>query len=324
VDLLKNHRSLVEGRIAQLKLDRQPAELYDPIAYTMALGGKRMRPILCLLGCELFGGAPEAALSAAVGIEVFHNFTLLHDDIMDEAPLRRNRPTVHVKWNANIALLSGDVMFVMANQLMLESDQGAWPKILPLFRQPSIEVCEGQQWDMNFDTATDVSTADYLHTIGYKTAMLLACAPKTGAYLGGADEANAQHAYNFGKHLGLAFQLQDDLLDVYGDPEKFGKQVGGDILSNKKTFLLLKAMELAEGDAANDLKRWLEATEFDKAEKVAAVTSIYNQLNIRALTTQEMDRQYEQALEALKAIPVPEANKAGLHAIAERLMVREV
>ena len=317
-------RELVEARIAQLKLERQPAELYDPIAYTMALGGKRMRPILTLLGCQLFGGQPEDALSAAVGIEVFHNFTLLHDDIMDDAPLRRNQPTVHAKWNADIALLSGDVMFVIANQLMLESKQSEWPRILPVFHQTSIEVCEGQQLDMNFETASGVSIDDYIGMIGFKTAVLLAASLKIGAYLGGADEEHAEHAYQFGRHLGIAFQLQDDLLDVYGDPAKFGKQVGGDILSNKKTFLLLKAMELAEGDAATELNAWLERTEFDKAEKVAAVTRIYNGLNIHEITTAEMDRHYQQAMEQLAAIPVPEANKAGLRAIAEMLMVREV
>ena len=317
-------RELVEQRIAQLKLDRQPAELYDPIAYTMALGGKRMRPILTLLGCQLFGGKPEQALSAAVGIEVFHNFTLLHDDIMDDAPLRRNQPTVHAKWNADIALLSGDVMFVIANQLMLESDPAQWPRILPVFHQTSIEVCEGQQLDMNFETATGVSIEDYIGMIGFKTAVLLAASLKIGAYLGGADEAGAEHAYQFGRHLGIAFQLQDDLLDVYGDPAKFGKQVGGDILSNKKTFLLLKAMELAEGENATELNGWLAKTDFDKSEKVAAVTNIYNRLNIHELTTSEMDRHYQQAMEQLAAIPVPEANKAGLRAIAEMLMVREV
>lgn len=324
MDILTHLRKLVEARIAQLKLNTEPAELYDPIAYTMALGGKRMRPILTLLGCELFGGKAEDALSAAVGIEVFHNFTLLHDDIMDDAPLRRNEPTVHARWNSNIALLSGDVMFVIANQLMLESDQRTWPQILPVFHQTSIEVCEGQQMDMNFETATNVSIADYMTMIGYKTSVLLAASLKIGAYIGGADEANAGHAYLFGKHLGLAFQLQDDLLDVYGDPDKFGKQVGGDILSNKKTFLLLNALRLAEGESAAELNQWLSNNSSDKAEKVAAVTRIYDGLGIRQLTMQEMDRHYQKAMEQLDAIPVPEANKNGLRAIAEMLMVREV
>lgn len=290
----------------------------------MALGGKRMRPVLVLLGCELFGATAEKALSAAVAVEVFHNFTLLHDDIMDEAPLRRNKPTVHVKWNANIALLSGDVMFVIANQLLLETDAAAWPRILPVFHQTAIEVCEGQQMDMNFETATGVSIADYVTMIGFKTAVLLGASLKIGACIGGASEADADKAYHFGRNLGIAFQLQDDLLDVYGDPAKFGKQVGGDILSNKKTWLLLKALELSEGETAAELQRWLHATEFDKAEKVAAVTNIYNRLRIRELATAEMDRFYEEALALLDEIPVPDSRKAGLRGISEMLMVREV
>jgi len=321
---LQQLRSMVEEKLSALPLAKQPNELYDPIAYTLSMGGKRMRPVLTLMGCNLFGGNPQNALSAAAAIEVFHNFTLLHDDIMDNAPLRRNKPTVHEKWNSNIAILSGDVMLVLAYQLMMESEKSKIPAILEVFSDTAVLVCEGQQMDMNFEHQDNVAIADYLTMIGYKTAVLLGASIKIGALLANAEESAAAYAYTFGKDLGIAFQLQDDLLDVYGDPEKFGKQVGGDIISNKKTYLLLKAMELATGNTAQELNRWIDSTDFDPQEKVEAVKSIYAELGIADLTRKEMDRFYDHAIHQMKKIPVADPQKAGLMALAESLMVREV
>jgi len=225
-----------------------PVELYEPINYIMSLGGKRLRPCLLLMACDMFGGDVEQALAPALAIEVFHNFTLMHDDIMDKAPLRRGKPTVHEKWNANTAILSGDVMMVESNKLIMQVKDNILRPVLDVFNDTAVGVCEGQQIDMNFETRQDVQIDEYINMIRLKTAVLVGGALKMGALVGGADDAEGTLLYNFGEQLGIAFQLQDDILDVYGDPKKFGKQVGGDIISNKKTYLLIKALELAKGD----------------------------------------------------------------------------
>ncbi|MDO8994563.1 MAG: polyprenyl synthetase family protein, partial [Daejeonella sp.] len=250
-------QNIINKAIAETKYTAKPAELYKPISYLMQLGGKRMRPVLVLVSTELFRGNVSKALDAAIGIELFHNFTLMHDDIMDKAPLRRGNPTVHVKWNESAAILSGDVMFVEAYKLMIRVDDSILRKVLDIFSDTASGVCQGQQADMNFEKRDQVSLKEYIEMIRLKTAVLLAGSMQIGALIGGAEKEQADLLYEFGENLGLAFQLQDDILDVYGDPEKFGKQVGGDILADKKTFLLIKARELANEENASELDRWL-------------------------------------------------------------------
>lgn len=261
-----------------------PAELYDPIQYIMRLGGKRMRPLLTLMATYLFTDDWRKAIKPAIAVEVFHNFTLMHDDIMDQAPLRRGQPTVHEKWNHNIAILSGDVMLVNAYELLLDIEADKLRHVLTRFNRTAAEVCEGQQLDMNFETRWDVTEAEYIEMIKLKTSVLLGFALELGGIIAGADANSTQHLLEGGIHIGIGFQLKDDLLDVYGDPVKFGKQVGGDIIANKKTFLLIEALEKAEGPLRTELMGWLSRTTYDKAEKVQAVTSIYDQLNIRQIT----------------------------------------
>jgi geranylgeranyl diphosphate synthase type II len=243
-------QTIVNKAIADTKYTSEPAELYEPISYLMQLGGKRMRPVLVLISTELFGADVLKALDAAIGIELFHNFTLMHDDIMDKAPLRRGNPTVHVKWNESAAILSGDVMFVEAYKLMIKVEDSILRDVLDIFSDTASGVCQGQQADMNFEKRDHVGLDEYIEMIRLKTAVLLAGSMQIGALIGGAEKEQADLLYEFGENLGLAFQLQDDILDVYGDPEKFGKQVGGDILADKKTFLLIKARELAKGETA--------------------------------------------------------------------------
>lgn len=271
----------------------------------------------------MFSGDPWCSLPQALAVEIFHNFTLLHDDIMDEAPMRRNQPTVHKKWNANIALLSGDVMLVIAYQHLMRCEVSLLPTLLTEFNGCAIGVCEGQQMDMNFETSDTVAISDYLKMIGLKTAILLASSLKIGALIGGASEQNAQLLYDFGYHTGVAFQLQDDLLDVFGDEAKFGKRIGGDILANKKTFLLLKAIEIAEGETKQELLNWISTEHADPDAKVAGVTAIYNRLNIKSLAQSEMDRSYQTALNAMDAIDASPGSKAALRAFTDHLMVRE-
>ena len=316
----------IDEELKALKFPAYPKELYDPIQYVISIGGKRMRPVLLLMACELFDGDIEKAIKPAMGIELFHNFTLLHDDIMDNAPFRRTKPTVHNKWNANVAILSGDTMFVKSCSLMIQTDDKIVRKVLNTFNDTAIQVCEGQQLDMNFETSNKVAIPQYLKMIELKTAVLLAASLKIGALIGGAREEDAQLLYEFGKNIGIAFQLQDDILDVYGDEEKFGKQKGGDIISNKKTYLLLKSMELASLNryVQENLQQWIYAPQFDAAEKVEAVTSIYDSLGVRNMAEQEMTKYYEQGLNFLNSIPVHEEKKNELIAFADSLMVRQV
>jgi geranylgeranyl diphosphate synthase type II len=316
-------QNIINKAIAETKYTAKPAELYEPISYLMQLGGKRMRPVLVLVSTELFGGDVLKALDAAVGIELFHNFTLMHDDIMDKAPLRRGNPTVHVKWNESAAILSGDVMFVEAYKLMIRVDDSILRKVLDIFSDTASGVCQGQQADMNFEKRDQVSLEEYIEMIRLKTAVLLAGSMQIGALIGGAEKDQADLLYEFGENLGLAFQLQDDILDVYGDPEKFGKQVGGDILADKKTFLLIKARELAKGESASELDKWLNKPDVLPGNKVNAITSIYNSLGVRKLAEAEMETYVRKALNALDKITVEPSKKVLLKGFAEQLLIRE-
>jgi len=317
-------QQLIEAEIEKVSFPREPENLYDPIRYTMALGGKRLRPALMLMSHELFGGDYLKVLRPALGIELFHNFTLLHDDIMDKAPLRRGQSTVHEKWNADIAILSGDTLFVKSCELMMEVEDRYLRLALTLFYSAATEVCEGQQWDMNFETQPEISVDDYIQMIGAKTASLLACALSIGALTAGASGKDLQRIHSFGKNLGIAFQLHDDVLDLYGDEKKFGKKPGGDIVSNKKTFLLLSAMHDADGPLRDELVQWIFAKNFNPAEKINAVRNIYSALGIRDKAETEMEKYFHAALQDLQAISQPEERKTVLREFAGQLMLREV
>jgi len=320
---LSDLQGIIANAVDNLSFPEYPAQLYEPISYILALGGKRMRPALLLMACELFGGDINKALSPALAIEVFHNFTLMHDDIMDNAPIRRGKTTVHEKWNRNVAILSGDVMLVKGYELMMQVDDYVLRPIMNIFNETAVGVCEGQQIDMDFETQNNVSIDEYLNMIRLKTAVVLGGALKIGALIGGAPDKDANLLSDFGINLGVAFQLQDDILDVYGNPEKFGKQVGGDIISNKKTYLLIKALELSKDAQAIELDKLLAATQFDAAEKVAAVTNIYNNLQIRQYAETAMQGYADKAFAALEQINMPATHKQYLHDFADSLLVRE-
>jgi geranylgeranyl diphosphate synthase type II len=314
----------LEDHITSHSYGDSPRELYKPITYIMSLGGKRIRPLLSLLAYGLYGKNPEEILSQASAVEVFHNFTLMHDDIMDQAPLRRGKATVHEKWNANIAILSGDVMLVRAYDLLLATDPKLLPEVIRLFNKTAAEVCEGQQFDMNFEAYETVHEDEYLNMIRLKTAVLLGFALQLGAILAGAEKGDADKLYEFGVDIGVGFQLKDDLLDVFADQAKFGKQVGGDIISNKKTFLLIKALELAKGKDAEELNHWLSLREFDKGEKVAAVRALYEKLGIKSLTEAKMNSYFDAGFSQLESIHStnPEYYQA-LYTITQDLIHRE-
>lgn len=320
---IKFFLSLIEKELSHLHFGKNPRELYEPIDYTMTLGGKRIRPLFLLMGCDLFGGKIKDAVSPALSIEIFHNFTLVHDDIMDNAPLRRNKPTVYKKWNNNIALLSGDVMLVWAYRLLSRCDKNKFPKILEIFNETAIKVCEGQQLDMNFERRNNVSIEEYVEMIGLKTAALIAGSLKIGAILGGANENNANLLYQFGKNIGIAFQLQDDFLDVFGNSEKFGKQVGGDIIANKKTFLLLKAFQLADEKTKWNLNRIFSSRKILPGKKVAEVKKIYEEIGVNEETEKAMKKFHSLALKQLSKIRADENKKQSLISFVNKLMERE-
>ena len=319
-------QQFVQKEIDSLQIKTVPNDLYEPIRYLLSLGGKRMRPTLVLLSCELFGGDVNKALKAAAGIELFHNFTLLHDDIMDNAPLRRNMPTVHEKWNTNVAILSGDAMYTLAIQQMMQVENNVARKVMELFTETALHVCEGQQFDMDYERFNMVKIPDYIHMIELKTAVLLACSLKTGAIIANTSSDNAGHIYEFGKNLGIAFQLQDDILDVFGDKNKFGKQTGGDIVANKKTFLLLKALECANIDQY-DLLQDLIVNRHEKYapfEKVHKVSQLYEELGVKELAQVEVNNYYNFSLQHLEKIEISSENKQLLYEFAEQLMKREL
>ncbi len=289
----------------------------------MSLGGKRMRPLMTLLTASLFTDDWQKALKPAVAVEVFHNFTLLHDDIMDQAPLRRGQPTVHEKWNTNIAILSGDVMLVKAYEQLLDVEPAYLRQVLTRFSQTAAEVCEGQQMDMNFENRETVSEAEYIDMIRLKTSVLLGFAMELGGIVAGADASSTQHLYDAGVNIGIGFQLKDDLLDVYGDPAKFGKQVGGDIIANKKTFLLIEALERAEGKVRAELLDWVNRGVFDKSDKVDAVTAIYDQLRIRELTEGRIASYFAKGFTNLEQVTADPTRKNTLLTFAHQLVERE-
>lgn len=314
-------QQILEKAIIDIVYPKHPDNLYAPIQYIMSLGGKRIRPVMVLMASELFDDDVSKAIDVALAVETFHNFTLVHDDIMDNAPLRRGKQTVHEKWGINNAILSGDVMMVESNKHLSKVDISVLKAVLETFNTTAQGVCEGQQLDMEFESRSDVSIDEYVEMIRLKTAVLLGGAMKLGAYVGGADAKNANLLYQFGENLGIAFQLQDDILDVYGDPEKFGKQVGGDIISNKKTFLLLTALQLAKDQNLAALNKWM-ANNINQIEKVNAITALYDELNIRELAEQEMTRYAEIAFNSLNKITVAEHKKQALLELAEQILQR--
>ena len=313
----------IESEISQLQFNNPPKSLFDPIEYTLSLGGKRIRPSLVLMACNIYNGSIENAIKPALGLEVFHNFTLLHDDLMDEADKRRNKPTVHKVWNANAAILSGDAMLIAAYQLIEETEDKHLRQVLNLFSQTAMEICRGQQYDMEFESRNDVKEEEYIEMIRLKTAVLLACSLKTGALLGGASQSDADNLYAYGINIGLAFQLQDDLLDVYGDTKTFGKNIGGDILCNKKTFILINALRLANEKQKETLSSWMNKTAFDPEEKIKTFTSIYNELGLKELTENKIETYYKEAQKNLDALTVAPEKLEILKGVCDRLMHRQ-
>ena len=331
--MIKNFQHTINEEIEKLsaELSLPPSELYEPIRYMLSMGGKRIRPLFVLMGCDLFGGKMSDAISPALTVELFHNFTLVHDDIMDNAPLRRNKPTVHTKWNTPTAILSGDVMMVKAYQLICRSKLPLkiLDSVLSVFNEMAIKVCEGQQWDVNYERLHKISIQQYFQMIELKTAVLLATCLKMGALIGGASEEDAKNIYEFGKNTGIAFQLQDDLLDVYGEEEKFGKQKGGDILANKKTFLLLKAMDFVSANPYlnEELYQWMsiKPTEGkDAEEKIKAVTRIYDFANIKKITEEEINSYHKKAIASLEKSSASSEKKKELIDFTSALLQREV
>ncbi len=314
--------SIVNEAIQSLPFNRQPTSLYEPVRYVLSIGGKRMRPVLMLLAYNLFKDNPQSILNQACALETYHNYTLLHDDLMDNADLRRGHETVHKRWNANTAILSGDSMLVLAFQQMAQCPEDKLKAVLDLFTETALEIGEGQQYDMDFEHRMDVREDEYIEMIRLKTSVLLACALKMGALLADASADDANLLYSFGEQIGLAFQLQDDFLDVYGDTKVFGKAIGGDIVSNKKTFMLINAFLRANEQQRAELHRWVEATEFDEQEKIAAVTRLYNEIGIDTLAQERIDHYFKQGLACLEAVKIDAERKEQLTAYVYKLMKR--
>ena len=322
---IEEYQEIINQRIYELEIVKAPHELYDPIKYTIELGGKRLRPTLCLLAAEMFGAKLDEALSSAIAIEIFHNFTLIHDDIMDKAPIRRGKMSVYRKWNENIAILSGDAMMAMAYQYLLKNDPAKLHPIIETFNKFAIEVCEGQQFDMNFETEKDLSLDDYINMIRLKTSVLIAGSLKIGAIIGGAKEEDIQNLYAFGENIGIAFQLKDDYLDVFSNEQKFGKQTGGDILTNKKTFLFLKAYELADAASKKELDTCFDPNgNMEPGTKIERVKAVYRKLKVQDETGKEMRKYYELAMSFLDKILLPPAQKSEITKLADNLMIRDV
>ena len=303
---LDHYIKMANDEINAIHYPDAPSGLYEPIAYTMQLGGKRLRPALTLMACDALGGDPHKAVKAAVGLELFHNFTLLHDDVMDNADVRRGKPTVHRKWNANTAILSGDAMLSMSAQYVAQVAPEVLPAANELFHRTAMEIYEGQQYDMDFEVRNNVTTEEYINMIRLKTSVLIGCACKMGAIIAHAAPEKAQALYETGLYLGLAFQLQDDMLDVWGDEASFGKEIGGDIMNNKKTFLLIGAMQRAQGDDAAELRRWMNDEFAIRGEKVHAVRVIYERVGMREAANEAIQHYNAKALESLKKADLPE------------------
>lgn len=314
---------MVNEFLDHLSYDRKPESLYEPIKYVLSMGGKRIRPTLMLLAYNLYKENPEDILMNACALETYHNYTLLHDDLMDNADMRRGHLTVHKKWNDNTAILSGDSMLVLAFQRMMQCDTKHLKDILDLFTVTALEIGEGQQYDMEFETRNDVKEEEYIEMIRLKTSVLLACALKIGAILADASAEDAENLYKFGEQMGLAFQLQDDYLDVYGDSKVFGKEIGGDITSNKKTYMLINAFNKANDAQRKELTRWVSARDFDRNEKVDAVTRLYNEIGIDQLAQDKIAYYFEQSKKYLDAVNVPEEKKEELRKYAQKMMKRQ-
>lgn len=318
----KSYINYFEEHLNLQKFDHEPRELYEPIEYTIGNSGKRIRPVLTLMACELFDGDIESALPQAIAIELFHNFTLIHDDIMDNAPIRRGKKTVYKKWNSNIAILSGDTLFALAYQYVQLADKDILPEVLSVFNKTAIEVCEGQQYDLNYEINNNVSLAEYIEMIRLKTAVLFGASLKIGSLIGGASKEDAENLYDFGMNIGIGFQLKDDLLDTFGDENVFGKKTGGDILANKKTFLYLSALETASVDTQDELKKLYrqKASENDKVEKVK---QIFKQLKVNETTLQEIDKYFEKGVKCLEKVKADPVNKEKLLKVASKMINRD-
>lgn len=314
----------INAYLENMPYSRPPKGLYDPIQYELSLGGKRIRPVLMLMAYNLYKEDVDSILSQAAGLETYHNHTLLHDDVMDKADMRRNKPTVHRVWNENAAILSGDAMLILAYRLMADCPSDKLKEVLDVFTQTTMEICEGQQWDMEFETRMDVSVDEYIEMIRLKTSVLLAAALKIGACMAGASVDDADKLYDFGVSMGLAFQLQDDWLDVYGDPNVFGKNIGGDILCNKKTYMLITALTQADDKQSEELQRWISATDAEPAEKISAVTHIYNEMRIGEQCMAMADSYYAEGLALLDGISLPAERKEMLKQFVCSLMNRKV
>lgn len=312
----------INERLDTISGDRKPETLYEPIRYVLSIGGKRIRPVLMMLTYELFRDNSEDIIMPACAIETYHNYTLLHDDLMDNADLRRGHQTVHKKWDANTAILSGDSMLVLAYQRMAQCDPAKLKPVLDLFSKTALEIGEGQQYDMDFEHRNDVTEDEYIEMIRLKTSVLLACSMKIGAILAGAPAADADNLYRFGEQVGLAFQLQDDYLDVYGDPSVFGKAIGGDIVSNKKTYMLINAMNRADSEQRRRLSEWIGAKDFDAREKIAAVRAIYDEIGIDRLALEKINHYFRQSRKYIDAVSVDRERKAELMNYVSVMMKR--
>lgn len=313
----------VNDFLDNLKYDRKPSGLYAPAKYVLSMGGKRIRPVLMLLSYGLFKDDVESVLMPACALETYHNYTLLHDDLMDNADMRRGHETVHRKWDANTAILSGDSMLVLAYERMAKCNPVYLSDVLHTFTETALEIGEGQQYDMEFETRNDVTEDEYIEMICLKTSVLLACAQKIGAILAGASKQDQDNLYKFGEQIGLAFQLQDDYLDVYGDPKVFGKKVGGDIICNKKTYMLINAYNRADAEQRRELQHWMEAETFNSDEKVAAVTAIYNKVGVDKLAIEKIAYYFEESKKYLDAVQVSDERKAELRLYAQKMMHRK-
>lgn len=313
----------INSHVSGLRFERAPKGLYEPVRYVLSLGGKRIRPVLMMMAYNLYKDDVDSILNQATGIEIYHNYTLLHDDLMDRADRRRGKPTVHKVWNDNVAVLSGDAMLVLAYRYMAECPPNSLKEILDIFSLTALEICEGQQMDMEFETRKDVSEDEYLEMIRLKTSVLLAASLKIGALLGGASPEDAARLYDFGINLGVAFQLKDDLLDVYGDARVFGKNIGGDIVCNKKTYLLIEAFERADRGQLAELDKWVDAVSFQPDEKIAAVTDLYNQIGVKELCENLIATYTERAMLNLAAVQVDSVKKKQLEELMKSLMYRE-
>lgn len=315
---------MVNSHIGELNFVRSPRGLYEPVTYVLSMGGKRLRPVLLMMAYNLYNDDFSAIWGPVTGIEVYHNHTLLHDDLMDRADRRRGKQTVHKKWSDNAAILSGDAMLILAYRYMSQCSEACRQQVLDLFTETALEICEGQQLDMEFEQRRNVCSTEYLEMIRLKTSVLLAASLKMGALLGGASPADADRLYQFGQNMGIAFQLKDDVLDVYGDAAVFGKNIGGDILCNKKTYLLVKALERADEEQEAELRKWLDATSFHSEEKIAAVTALYNQLNVREMCESDIVEFSRMALHCLDAVEVEPEKKQELKKLLDGMIIRNV